>query len=127
MANVNSFHGWVRIRRFFSQAATTIFLLVIAGPGSLRGGWDSHRCRRAALSGGYLALTAAELSIIVAAMMLVGVFVYAFVGMLADWNRPQAADEPVLLIFVVAIPMIALSMAMRRCSLAVCWRASAPD
>ena len=53
--------------------------------------------------------TTAQLSIIVAAMMLGGVFSTLFAGMLADWMGRKRLMNLCGVIFIVAIPMIALS------------------
>ena len=87
-----------------------MFLLVVAGLGGLLYGMDIG------IVGGalpYLAatsqLTTAELSVIVAAMMLGGVFSTLFAGMLADWMGRKPLMNLCGATFVVAIPMIALS------------------
>jgi MFS family permease len=87
-----------------------LFLLVVAGLGGLLFGMDIG------LVGGalpYLAATfkgtTAELSVVVAAMMLGGVFSTLFAGMLADWLGRKPLMSLCGLAFVVAIPMIALS------------------
>jgi SP family myo-inositol transporter-like MFS transporter 13 len=87
-----------------------LFLLVVAGLGGLLYGMDIG------IIGGALpylqatsTLTAAELSMIVAVVMLGAVFSTLFAGMLADWM----GRKPLMLLsgltFVVSIPMIALS------------------
>jgi MFS family permease len=53
--------------------------------------------------------TTAELSVIVAAMMLGGVFSTLFAGMLADWMGRKPLMNLCGVTFVLAIPMIALS------------------
>jgi MFS family permease len=87
-----------------------LFLLLIAGLGGLLYGMDFGIVAGALP---YLAatsrLTTAELSIIVAAMMLGGVLSTLFAGMLADWMGRKPLMNLCGLIFVVAIPMIALS------------------
>jgi SP family myo-inositol transporter-like MFS transporter 13 len=87
-----------------------LFLLVVAGLGGLLFGMDIG------LVGGampYLAATfqgtTAELSVIVAAMMLGGVFSTLFAGMLADWMGRKPLMNLCGVAFVIAIPMIALS------------------
>jgi MFS family permease len=87
-----------------------LFLLVVAGLGGLLFGMDIG------LVGGalpYLAATfkgtTAELSVIVAAMMLGGVFSTLFAGMLADWMGRKPLMNLCGIAFVLAIPMIALS------------------
>jgi SP family myo-inositol transporter-like MFS transporter 13 len=87
-----------------------LFLLVVAGLGGLLFGMDIG------LVGGalpYLAATfqgtTAELSVIVAAMMLGGVFSTLFAGMLADWLGRKPLMNLCGIAFVIAIPMIALS------------------
>jgi MFS family permease len=87
-----------------------IFLLVIAGLGGLLYGMDYGIVAGAlpylkdTFSG-----TTAQLSIIVAAMMLGGVFSTLFAGMLSDWMGRKRLMNLCGLIFIVAIPMIALS------------------
>jgi MFS family permease len=87
-----------------------LFLLVVAGLGGLLYGMDIG------IIGGalpYLAatsrLTAGELSVIVAAVLLGAVFSTLFAGMLADWM----GRKPLMILcgatFIVSIPMIALS------------------
>ena len=87
-----------------------LFLLLVAGLGGLLFGMDIG------LVGGalpYLAATfqgtTAELSVIVAAMMLGGVFSTLFAGMLADWMGRKPLMNLCGIAFVIAIPMIALS------------------
>ena len=87
-----------------------LFLLVVAGLGGLLFGMDIG------LVGGalpYLAATfkgtTAELSVIVAAMMLGGVFSTLFAGMLAGWMGRKPLMNLCGITFVLAIPMIALS------------------
>jgi MFS family permease len=87
-----------------------LFLLVVAGLGGLLFGMDIG------LVGGampYLAATfkgtTAELSVIVAAMMLGGVFSTLFAGVLADWMGRKPLMSLCGIAFVIAIPMIALS------------------
>jgi MFS family permease len=87
-----------------------LFLLVVAGLGGLLYGMDIG------IIGGALpylqatsSLTAAQLSIIVAAVLLGAVFSTLFAGMLADWM----GRKPLMILsgatFIVSIPMIALS------------------
>jgi MFS family permease len=89
-----------------------LFLLVVAGLGGLLYGMDIG------IIGGALPylqatsrLTAAELSVIVAAVLLGAVFSTLFAGLLADWM----GRKPLMLLsgvtFIVSIPMIALSHA----------------
>jgi len=87
-----------------------LFLLVVAGLGGLLFGMDIG------LVGGalpYLAATfqgtTAQLSVIVAAMMLGGVFSTLFAGVLADWLGRKPLMNLCGVAFVIAIPMIALS------------------
>ena len=87
-----------------------LFLLVIAGLGGLLYGMD-YGIVASALP--YLkdtfAGTPAELSIIVAAMMLGGVFSTLFAGLLADWIGRKRLMNFCGVVFVAAIPLIALS------------------
>ena len=87
-----------------------LFLLVVAGLGGLLYGMDIG------IIGGALPylqatspLTAAQISIVVAAVLLGAVFSTMFAGMLADWM----GRKPLMILsgitFVVSIPMIALS------------------
>ena len=87
-----------------------LFLLVVAGLGGLLYGMDIG------IIGGALpylqatsSLTAAELSMIVAVVMLGAVFSTLFAGMLADWMGRKPLMILSGLTFVVSIPMIALS------------------
>ena len=93
-----------------SRRGYNLFLLVIAGLGGLLYGMDYGIVAGAFP---YLAatsrLSAAELSIIVAAMMLGGVFSTLFAGLLADWMGRKRLMNICGVIFVIAIPMIALS------------------
>jgi MFS family permease len=86
------------------------FLLLVAGLGGLLYGIDLG------IIGGALpyleatsGLTAAQLSVIVAAVLLGGVFSTLFAGLLADW----LGRKPLMILsgvtFIVSIPMIALS------------------
>jgi MFS family permease len=86
------------------------FLLVVAGLGGLLYGMDIG------IIGGalpYLAatssLTAAEISVIVAAVLLGAVFSTLFAGMLADWMGRKPLMILCGITFIVSIPMIALS------------------
>ena len=110
MANVNSSTAGSVSADSSAKRGYNFFLLVIAGLGGLLYGMDFGIVAGALP---YLAatsrLTAAELSIIVAAMMLGGVFSTLFAGMLADWMGRKRLMNLCGLIFVVAIPMIALS------------------
>jgi MFS family permease len=87
-----------------------LFLLVVAGLGGLLYGMDIGIIGSALP---YLqatsTLTAAELSMIVAVVMLGAVFSTLFAGMLADWMGRKPLMLLSGLIFVVSIPMIALS------------------
>ena len=87
-----------------------LFLLVVAGLGGLLYGMDIG------IIGGALpylqstsSLTAAELSMIVAVVMLGAVFSTLFAGMLADWMGRKPLMILSGLTFIVSIPMIALS------------------
>ena len=95
---------------FAAKHGYNLFLLAVAGLGGLLFGMDIG------LVGGalpYLAATfkgtPAELSIIVAAMMLGGVFSTLFAGILAEWMGRKPLMNLCGITFVVAIPMIALS------------------
>jgi MFS family permease len=97
-ANLSARHGY------------NLFLLLVAGLGGLLFGMDIG------IVGGampYLAATfqgtTAELSVIVAAMMLGGVFSTLFAGILADWMGRKPLMNLCGIAFVIAIPMIALS------------------
>jgi MFS transporter, SP family, solute carrier family 2 (myo-inositol transporter), member 13 len=86
------------------------FLLLVAGLGGLLYGVD------VGIIGGALpyleatsGLNASELSIIVAAVLLGSVFSTLFAGILADWMGRKRLMALSGLIFVVSIPMIALS------------------
>ncbi len=92
-------------RRFYNQ-----FLMLVAGLGGLLYGIDIG------IIGGALpyleatsGLTASQLSIIVAAVLLGSVISTLFAGILVDW----LGRKPVMLLsgasFIVSIPMIALS------------------
>jgi MFS family permease len=87
-----------------------LFLLVVAGLGGLLYGMDIG------IIGGALPylqatspLTAAQLSIIVAAVLLGAVFSTMFAGMLADWMGRKPLMILSGLTFVISSPMIALS------------------
>jgi MFS family permease len=87
-----------------------LFLLVVAGLGGLLYGMDIG------IIGGALPylqatspLTAAQISIVVAAVLLGAVFSTMFAGMLADWMGRKPLMILSGLTFVVSIPMIALS------------------
>src|ERR1017187_1565748 len=95
---------------FSAQRGYNLFLLVVAGLGGLLYGMDIG------LIGGALPylqatspLTAAQLSIVVAAVLLGAVFSTMFAGMLADWMGRKPLMILSGLTFVVSIPMIALS------------------
>ena len=86
------------------------FLLTVAGLGGLLYGID------VGIIGGALPyleatshLTAAELSVIVAAVLLGSVFSTLFAGMLADWMGRKPLMVLSSLTFVLSIPVIALS------------------
>ncbi len=87
-----------------------LFLLVVAGLGGLLYGMDIGIIGSALP---YLqdtsTLTAAELSMIVAVVMLGAVFSTLFAGMLADWMGRKPLMILSGLTFVVSIPLIALS------------------
>ncbi|MGA3010142.1 MAG: MFS transporter [Terracidiphilus sp.] len=87
-----------------------LFLLAVAGLGGLLYGMDIG------IIGGALPylqatspLTAAQISIVVAAVLLGAVFSTMFAGMLADWMGRKPLMILSGLTFVVSIPMIALS------------------
>ena len=93
-----------------SKRRYNLFLLVVAGLGGLLYGID------VGIIGGALPyleatsrLTAAQLSVIVAAVLLGSVFSTLFAGMLADW----LGRKPLMILsgfsFIVSIPVIALS------------------
>jgi MFS family permease len=86
------------------------FLLLVAGLGGLLYGID------VGIIGGALPyleatsrLTAAELSVIVAAVLLGTVFSTLFAGILADWMGRKPLMILSGLTFVVSVPVIALS------------------
>ena len=87
-----------------------LFLLVVAGLGGLLFGMDIGIVAGAVpylkdtFSG-----TTAELSVIIAAMMLGGVFSTLFAGLLAEWMGRKKLMNLCGIAFVVAVPMIALS------------------
>jgi SP family myo-inositol transporter-like MFS transporter 13 len=87
-----------------------LFLLLVAGLGGLLYGID------VGIIGGALPyleatshLTAAELSVIVAAVLLGSVFSTLFAGLLADWMGRKPLMVLSGLTFIVSIPVIALS------------------
>jgi MFS family permease len=93
-----------------SRRRYNLFLLVVAGLGGLLYGVD------VGIIGGALPyleatshLTAAQLSVVVAAVLLGSVFSTLFAGLLADWM----GRKPLMILsgvaFIVSIPMIALS------------------
>jgi len=95
---------------FSAKRGYNLFLLVVAGQGGLLYGMDIG------IIGGalpYLAATSrlntAELSVIVAAMMLGGVVSTLFAGMLAEWMGRKPLMILCGIAFVVSIPVIALS------------------
>ena len=113
-------HARSRHRRY------NAFLLLVAGLGGLLYGID------VGIIGGALPyleatskLTAAELSVIVAAVLLGSVFSTLFAGLLADWMGRKPLMVLSGLTFVLSIPVIALSQDTGRCSSAGCCRASA--
>ena len=86
------------------------FLLVVAGLGGLLYGVDVGIIAGAlpyleATSG----LNAGQLSIVVAAVLLGSVISTLFAGMLADWMGRKSLMAASGILFVVSIPMIALS------------------
>jgi MFS family permease len=87
-----------------------LFLLVVAGLGGLLFGMDIGIVAGAVpylkdtFSG-----TTAELSVIIAAMMLGGVFSTLFAGLLAEWMGRKKLMNLCGIAFVIAVPMIALS------------------
>ena len=86
------------------------FLLIVAGLGGLLYGVDVGIIAGAlpyleATSG----LTRGELSIVVAAVLLGSVFSTLFAGLLADWMGRKALMAISGVMFVISIPMIALS------------------
>src|ERR1039457_5406652 len=92
------------------KRAYNLFLLLVAGLGGLLYGID------VGIIGGALPyleatsrLTASQLSVIVAAVLLGSVFSTLFAGMLADWmgRKPLMVLSGVA--FILSIPMIALS------------------
>ena len=94
----------------FAKRGYNLFLLVVAGLGGLLYGMDIG------IIGGALpylqdtsSLTAAELSMVVAVVMLGAVFSTLFAGMLADWMGRKPLMIFSGLTFIASIPMIALS------------------
>jgi MFS family permease len=94
----------------FAKRGYNLFLLVVAGLGGLLYGMDIG------IIGGALpylqdtsSLTAAELSMVVAVVMLGAVFSTLFAGMLADWMGRKPLMILSGLTFIASIPMIALS------------------
>jgi MFS family permease len=87
-----------------------LFLLVVAGLGGLLFGMDIGIVAGAVpyLKDTFTGTTA-ELSVIIAAMMLGGVFSTLFAGLLADWMGRKKLMSLCGIAFVVAVPMIALS------------------
>src|SRR5580700_399254 len=86
------------------------FLLIVAGLGGLLYGVDVGIIAGAlpyleATSG----LTRSELSIVVAAVLLGSVFSTLFAGLLADWLGRKPLMVISAAIFVISIPVIALS------------------
>ena len=104
-------HGSATLRADAStKRGYNLFLLLVAGLGGLLYGID------VGIIGGALPyleatshLTAAELSVIVAAVLLGSVFSTLFAGLLADWmgRKPLMVLSGVA--FIVSIPVIALS------------------
>jgi MFS family permease len=93
-----------------SKRGYNLFLLLVAGLGGLLYGID------VGIIGGALpyleatsGLTAAELSVIVAAVLLGSVFSTLFAGLLADWMGRKPLMIVSGLAFIVSIPVIALS------------------
>src|ERR1700690_1361498 len=93
-----------------SKRGYNLFLLLVAGLGGLLYGVD------VGIIGGALPyleatshLTPAQLSVIVAAVLLGSVFSTLFAGMLADWMGRKPLMILSGLTFVVSIPVIALS------------------
>ena len=93
-----------------AQRRYNLFLLLVAGLGGLLYGID------VGIIGGALPyleatshLTAAQLSVIVAAVLLGSVFSTLFAGVLADWMGRKPLMVLSGITFVVSIPMIALS------------------
>ncbi len=93
-----------------SKRGYNLFLLLVAGLGGLLYGID------VGIIGGALPyleatshLTAAELSVIVAAVLLGSVFSTLFAGLLADWMGRKPLMVLSGLAFIVSIPVIALS------------------
>jgi len=86
------------------------FLLVVAGLGGLLFGMDIGIVAGAVpyLKDTFTGTTA-ELSVIIAAMMLGGVFSTLFAGLLADWLGRKKLMSICGITFVIAVPMIALS------------------
>jgi MFS family permease len=86
------------------------FLLLVAGLGGLLFGMDIGIVAGAVpylkdtFSG-----TTAELSVIIAAMMLGGVFSTLFAGLLSEWMGRKKLMNLCGIVFVIAVPMIALS------------------
>jgi MFS family permease len=94
----------------FAKRGYNIFLLLVAGLGGLLYGID------VGIIGGALpyleatsGLNAAELSVIVAAVLLGSVFSTLFAGLLADWMGRKPLMIFSGLTFVLSIPVIALS------------------
>ena len=93
-----------------STRGYNLFLLVVAGLGGLLYGMDIG------IIGGALPylqatsqLTAAELSVVVATVLLGAVFSTLFAGLLADWMGRKPLMVLSGVVFVVSIPLIALS------------------
>ncbi len=93
-----------------SPRGYNLFLLVVAGLGGLLYGMDIG------IIGGALPylqatsqLTAAELSVVVATVLLGAVFSTLFAGILADWMGRKPLMVLSGVVFVVSIPLIALS------------------
>src|SRR5439155_9960988 len=92
------------------------FLLIVAGLGGLLYGIDVGIIAGAlpymqatfGLSSGHL-LTAAEVSLVVAAVLLGSVISTLFAGLLADWMGRKSLMALSGIMFVISIPMIALA------------------
>jgi MFS family permease len=108
--NANGFAGAAASADSSSKRGFSLFLLLVAGLGGLLYGVD------VGIIGGALpyleatsGLTAAQLSVIVAAVLLGSVFSTLFAGVLADWM----GRKPLMILsgitFILSIPVIALS------------------
>ena len=106
----SSFSGPLATANGKSRSTYNSFLLLVAGLGGLLYGID------VGIIGGALpyleatsGLDAAQLSVIVAAVLLGSVFSTLFAGLLADWMGRKPLMIVSGLAFIVSIPMIALS------------------